>query len=364
MVENLIERKRLLYLDYLRVIAIISVLLCHAIETVYSFNADAMKSLTWQSRYFQIAIFTCGRLFGVPIFLMISGYLLLGKKYDDKSIFSFWKNSWLHLIICTMFWFLVYDLFIRYRLKVDLTLSNIIKDMFFLHKVGFGHVWYMPMIIGFYLFIPFVSNSILAISERKVLVIPLLVVFYLSSVLLFINLCLRMLGDPYLESQVSMGFSGGIYGLYILMGFVLKQERINHLKPSKKILLSIIILSSVSVTSYFINACLFENAGYFMAYDFPLTIVGSMSFFVIMMYFEPRNDFINKVVIWLSRYSFAVYLLHMIVNKLFIEIVKRTKLKLPYQVVVIEIIMLLGSYVLAWIISKIPKVGKYILYLK
>ena len=30
--------------------------------------------------------------------------------------------------------------------------------MLFLHKVKLSHFWYMPMILGFYPFIPFISN--------------------------------------------------------------------------------------------------------------------------------------------------------------------------------------------------------------
>ena len=51
-----------------------------------------------------------GRL-GVPCFLMISGSLLLPRKYGADNIKRFWKKSWFHLFICTVFWFVVCELF-------------------------------------------------------------------------------------------------------------------------------------------------------------------------------------------------------------------------------------------------------------
>ena len=100
------KKERIIFLDYLRVFAIISVLLCHSTQAIYVFETDYVKSISAQSKYMLLTLFTCGRMFGVPIFLMITGYLLLGKEYNDEKIVRFWKNSWLHLVICTMIWFL------------------------------------------------------------------------------------------------------------------------------------------------------------------------------------------------------------------------------------------------------------------
>lgn len=82
------DYKRLDWIDIVRGIAIFFVVLCHAIDNIYfTQNADiANSSILLQ--LFIFTSFTLGRL-GVPLFLFISGYLLLQCKYDNKKCFRF-----------------------------------------------------------------------------------------------------------------------------------------------------------------------------------------------------------------------------------------------------------------------------------
>jgi surface polysaccharide O-acyltransferase-like enzyme len=36
----------------------------------------------------------------------------------------------------------------------------LVRDMMFFKYINLNHMWYMPMIIGIYVFIPFVANSL------------------------------------------------------------------------------------------------------------------------------------------------------------------------------------------------------------
>lgn len=91
---------RVEWIDLLRVIAIFAVVLVHATETIYGFNVEFMETISMQSKVFAITALAAGRL-GVPIFLMITGYLLLDREYDPEKIVRFWKNNWLRLLVCT-----------------------------------------------------------------------------------------------------------------------------------------------------------------------------------------------------------------------------------------------------------------------
>lgn len=359
------EKERILFLDYLRVLAIICVLLCHSTQAVYvseyGFEPDYLKSLSVQSKYMLLTLFSCGRIFGVPIFLMITGNLLLGKEYNDEKIVRFWKNNWLHLVICTMIWFLIYDLFLLIRHEQNFLPQDIIRDMLFLHKVNFVHVWYMPMIIGFYLLIPFVSNAILAVKNSKIMLFPIIFVFYLGSIIPFINLYILMYGKDMFESQINLGYSGGIYGLYILLGYYYKKDW--KLGKWQKTVLLLIVLMSVTISVLLINKMMNANLVVDLWYDSPVVIIGSVVSYILAMQIKYPSKITNAV-IWLSRYSFAVYLIHMLIKCIVLEYITGLKINKPMQVVVLEIVMLTGGYAIAFLISKIPKVGKYILYIK
>ena len=90
------KKTRIRWIDLARAVAILLVVLCHATESVYQLNLENMTSLSFQSRVFGFACFTAGRL-GVPLFLMITGSLLLSRDYDNDRIKSFWIKNWVHL---------------------------------------------------------------------------------------------------------------------------------------------------------------------------------------------------------------------------------------------------------------------------
>ena len=102
-------KNRIVWIDLIRICAIVLVVLCHATEGIYKLDVDSVLALNTADKILVFTCFTIGRL-GVPLFLMISGWLLLDRKYDRQAMKRFWKNSWLHLIACALVWFLLYDL--------------------------------------------------------------------------------------------------------------------------------------------------------------------------------------------------------------------------------------------------------------
>lgn len=70
----------ILWINVARSVAILLVVLCHATENSYGLNLDFMSQINTTSKILSLSLFTLGRL-GVPIFLFISGYLLLNRRY-------------------------------------------------------------------------------------------------------------------------------------------------------------------------------------------------------------------------------------------------------------------------------------------
>lgn len=355
--------RRIVFIDLLRIVAIVNVLLCHATEAIYSIDAQVVRDATVYSRLFRIVSHSCGRIFGVPLFLMITGYLLLGKEYSDDGIRRFWKNNLLHLFICTEVWLLIYDLFMMYYEKRSLLWSDVIKDLLFIRSNDFSHVWYMPMIIGFYLFIPFASNAIIKIKDDRLLMLPFAIIFLFKSVSVFVNLCIRISGGQLISPQLSEGFSGGIYGLYISAGYLLKRKW--SLERKHKISLLIVITGILFSSAYFVNTCIYSNTDYFLWYDFPLVIISSALFFLLISQCKFNlPESIGCIITWLSKYTFAVYLIHNIIRYFVDDYIKSMSITDPLKVILMECVMLVGGYLAAFIISRIPVVGKYVLYVK
>lgn len=135
--------------DYLRTFAIISVVVCHVKEEIYKLNLESIGELDLFNKVCVLCLFTFGRL-GVPIFLFLTGYLLLDRDYDDKTTVVFWKRNLLSLLVTTVIWIVIYNLFFSCNYGNTLSWKLIVKECLFLERVPLPHMWYMPMIIGVY----------------------------------------------------------------------------------------------------------------------------------------------------------------------------------------------------------------------
>lgn len=221
--ENIKGKQRIVALDNLRAMAIFFVVLCHSTQAFYSMNADQLGAVSSKSAFFAIVVFTIGRM-GVPLFLMLTGFLLLDREYDDKDIIVFWKQKWLRLLMCTVIWFVIYDLFVVLIQKQNIEAGVIIEDLLFIHDVPLTHTWYMPMILGIYLLIPFAANSLQQHSLKIILFPTIFFAAYAFGYPFFYVINNAYHPEAPLELKMNLGFSGGIYGIYLVAGYLIKKE--------------------------------------------------------------------------------------------------------------------------------------------
>ena len=211
MSENRVE-----WIDFVRAIAILTVLYIHATDGIYIISSDAIMNYTIYSRIFNFASLFIGRI-GVPFFLMITGYLLLDRSYNDERVRKFWSKNCKGLIIVTVIWSVIYAISLQF-----ITIGSSQINVSEAGNLFFSHMWYMPMIIGMYLSMPFVSSALEKFSPRTIY--QATIVFTLLAFLLpFITVILSMHGIQNVNIQYCLGFSGGVYGIYIILGYLVKK---------------------------------------------------------------------------------------------------------------------------------------------
>ena len=162
---NMSSKTRIKWLDGVRALAVLSVVLCHCTEAIYKINAADMLKLSPLSETAAVVYFTAGRL-GVPFFLMISGYLLLDRKYTSEDCIRFWKTRCLHLLVCTEIWIVIYRFFFSVLAGTVPDWKVLIGEMLFIRTASVSHMWYMPMILGMYILIPFAANALQTLDKR------------------------------------------------------------------------------------------------------------------------------------------------------------------------------------------------------
>lgn len=345
------NRTRIEWIDLVRAIAILTVLYIHSVDGIYIISSDAIMNFTLISRIFQFASLFIGRI-GVPFFLMITGYLLLDRLYNDEKIKKFWSKNCKTLVIVTVLWSVIYAISLvvisnRYTQVNPVEAGNLF----------FSHMWYMPMIIGMYLSIPFVAVSLKNFNDKTIL--QATIVFSLLAFCLpFITILCDMNGIQNVTIQYCLGFSGGIYGIYIILGYLVKKGVFKKISSRIWVLVSIISFIICVLFQYY---AFIRNYNFFLWYDFPFILTGSFALFELVSR-KKSVRFYEQVKV-LSKYSFAVFLIHNLFRLPLLPIIVMLPYTEPVKAIILWILLIIFSYIAAFIIYRIPRIGKFLLYM-
>lgn len=351
------HKSKIEWINLIRALAIMFVVLCHCTEGIYRFNTESMASADPLSKVFGFTAFSTGRL-GVPFFLMISGYLLLDRAYDTEKARHFWKNNWFHLLLCTYIWIIIYNLFDTFFNQVPFSITSLLKEMLFLKSSSMNHMWYMPMLLGTYLLIPYVANGIRSIQFQTTLFpIAIFVLFAFGHPCL--NTIRNIVGKIPFPLTFSMGFSGGVYGLYFIIGYFLKKGLLKKINTWIIITMDVLLFG---LTVLFQLWAYSKGYTYNVWYDNLFLLVSSVGLFELFSRIK-HIPFYNMICL-ISRYSFGIYLIHNIAKSLTIPWISALNLSRPLKVIILWVILFISSIDASWLICRIPKIGKYITYTK
>lgn len=335
----ILKEDRIFYLDELRTLAILFVLLAHTIQ-FFPVNIDCLISPTL------LSYLTISRM-GVPLFFMLSGALLINKEY---TLSNFIKRRFSRVLIPVIFWQIV--IFILYW---GMGITQI-PDWYYQTNIS----WFIFAIIGIYLVIPIYNSFINEYGIKG------------ASYCLFIWLILMILTNLnlYDDYYVSLLFNNfGKYIGYAILGYYLFNKDFNIYSLPMIIFNIIIFITCLSINIYF--AYYFTQIFYIESISI---IIQCSALFLILRYlskfalFNPKNiiskvhnfikdSFIGRLIYLISIYSFTIFLMHGIVVNMLLEYMPITKFDmLP----VIFMLLFSISFVITFILSKIPILNKLI----
>ena len=345
-------KNRVEWVDLVRAIAILTVLYIHATDGIFIISSDLIMNYTIYSRIFNFASLFIGRI-GVPFFLMITGYLLLDRTYDDERVRKFWQKNCKGLIIVTVVWAIIYAIILQF-----ITVGSVQVNYGEAGSLFFSHMWYMPMIIGMYLSMPFVASAIKHFDTDTIW--QATVVFTLLAFLMpFVTLVLDMHGIKNVTIQYCLGFSGGIYGIYIILGYLVKKGQFKKISSWKLILITVISFAICVLFQYYAFTKTYDFS---LWYEFPFVLTGSFALFELCS----RKGKVRAypLVTFLSKYSFAVFLVHNIFRLPLLPLVVILPYSEPVKAIILWILLVIFSYAAVVVIYRIPRFGKFILYMR
>ena len=344
-------------LDLIRTVAIILVVLTHSIEGVFVLKYTHVAKMSYFTGFLGFFFFTLGRI-GVPLFLFLTGYLMLPREYDNTSLLAFYKRNLLPLVLVCQFWTLIYSIFMTIHYKSDFSIVRIIFRLLFISSGTLPHTWYIPKIIGLYIFIPFISIVLNRISFKRILVIGIIVFLAFFCFPWFKNFMEHYFLDYKLTLDLDLTFAGGIYGLYLVIGYLIARyrEKIDqaYKKDYNQMLSACIVILSIAAATVLQMFFASKDHTYKVWYDFPLIPIIGFCLFTQLLQVKLKERTV-KLVKSISVCSFGIYLLHEMI------VVSATRLLLKWDSLYLKTLVILVSafalsFVVVYPVGKIPKV--------
>ncbi len=167
---------RLLWIDVLRVGSTFAVVVLHAAAGAMSRASDTGSPSWWAANVTD----SCVR-WSVPVFVLISGALLLDPAKPEGPA-AFLKRRLTRILTPLVVWSIAL-LLLRVLLEPSITARDIARAV--LEGRPYGHLWYLYMVLGLYLFTPFLRTYVRHSSsaERGWLILVLLLVSSGASML-------------------------------------------------------------------------------------------------------------------------------------------------------------------------------------
>lgn len=308
---------------------------------------------------FSLISFTIGRL-GVPIFLFLSGALLLKKQIDtDEDVLKFYKKNLLPLIIVNIVWVIIYNIFFLFtNQKGYVTVKNVIKELLIIKKVPVPNMWYFPMIIGIYIGIPFIAKIVKTFSFKS-LSIATIVTFISFFVLPTINVVFNM----NVTTLLDLHFLGGTYGLYIILGYFIT-NKFKFKTKSIYILLIAITNFILTLITQLISFSNISKSKYWVWYDNVFLLITTICLFILFCRIDDSKIKFKKAFNFVSKISLSLFFIHYSIIYILNDYFVKMQIMMPFKVIILFILGTTASIGITFVLSKIKFIAKHVLLIK
>ncbi len=363
-------KDRIVFLDYLRLIACFMVMIIHAVEPYYINFSNGDLSIATKSDAIWVCIFEGFARSCVPLFVIASCYLLFPLKVEAGRFFS---RRFSRILIP----FIIWSLFYVWHF------SGNIKEMAFNFPMAAGHLWFVPMLIGLYILMPLLSPWAERASRREIS--GWICVWLFTTLFPYLRrLSLAVLGDPsfgsvaYLWGECpwnefgAFQYVSGFFG-YMLIALYFRKF-VGDLSWTKTLTVALPLFAAgfaIMVGGFYFRLPGGDfpvNNPYAAVVDIEMSVeycsigvvaavVGS---FMIIRKFTADGVIYRRVIVPLSEASYGTYLIHMIALAPVSEYFKGV-LPMPLAVILVAAIAFISSSVVSFIVRKIPFIGKYLM---
>ena len=370
------DNKRIIWLDFVKFIAISMMIAVHCTDNV----TPTERSEAWYNLW--------GSFYGsfmrpaIPLFVMVTGALLLPVK---ENISTFYTKRLTRLVIPFIVWSVLFNLFPWITGLLGLS-PTIINDFFAwaepdqsfsgaLHNIlmipfNFSmlavQMWYVYLLIGLYLYMPFFSAWVkqASVKEQKI----------------FLTLWFISLFIPYLREYLTKDLWGTCswneFGLlyyfagfngYLLLGYYIKNNDINFSWGK---------LAVIGIPSFIIGYCITflgfksitaipgqpaELVELFFTYCSPNVLLMTLPIFLVIKKNHFKSVTIRRFAINISTCTLGIWMSHYLFLGPCYMLVEFLPLHTMLKMIVCTILLLSITWGFVYVIRKSGKIGKWIM---
>ncbi len=349
-ITQTISQERDVRLQWIRSIGAILVVCLHsASELMYR---QAYGSLEWWFDNIVNGLSRCA----VPLFVMASGAIFLGRQEDFQC---FYQKRLKRIAIPLVFWTIVYILFAVLINNVSITnlayFKNLAKALY--NGKPYYHLWYLYMLIGLYLAVPFLQRLWGAINDKQKLLFVLFC-FLLSAVSPFESAFLPVdSGNPAFLLYRFLPYVG-----YFVCGrFIIEQADKKKESGNIIIVISLIVLAAITIIGSYITGSNKEPGKYFFHYLSFNVILFTVLLFNLMIRLIRSDRKPPRVIGLIDKTGLAIYLVHpmLLVYAGYVYDYLKPQGGLFCLFIVLKILSVLAvSMIIGWVMMKLPILKK------
>lgn len=313
------KKDRIVFLDYIRVIAPLMVMLVHASENFYGADSSGLAGnvsmLANESNRFWVAFYdggvarTC-----VPLFMVVSAFLLVPMK-SGMTMTQFYRRRFWRILPPMIVFMLLYTFLPL--LWGGMTWEQSVADLKLL-PFNFpsmaGHLWFMYPLISLYLIIPVVSPWLEKATAREELVF--IGIFAFSTLMPWIHRFVyeEVWGECFWNGFHALWYVSGYLGYLVLAHYIHYHLDWSRSKRMKVGALSFLAGAAFTAWSFWYKGVPGELVSTPMlewAWEFctPNVLLATFGAFLLFTCIEQKKA--PKIITDISRMSYGIYLMHM-----------------------------------------------------
>lgn len=324
------------WVDGTRCVAALAVVLLHAAASAVTDRSLLGSSGWWAANLFDAATRWC-----VPVFVMLSGALLLTPACEGDTWRDFYSRRFGRVLLPLLFWslfYLAYDLYWVFVRDAEPDWGFMLRQT--LIGMPYFHLWFLFMLPGLYLVTPLLRQMLTVLCRKQlgVLCVGLLVLAMANKLFTL----WRGDGAP---------FAGVLFIPYIgyfLAGYLIASGPRNTRWPWPVLLASIVL--TAAGCGWLAGQGKLAAGTYFYDYFSIATVPAGLAAFALCLRLPKWRLFA-----WLAPLSFGIYLIHpMWLDLLWQNDLRPTTLHPVLAIPLLTVFAFTVSGILAWLLLRLP----------